>query len=136
MVIPEKQTPSGRVLDERKIHGGLGFDKMFDCYEYIGYSEDEIKEKYYRNIELKENELSPIVDKCFTEKFSMYGIKLCGECNIALNSYSVAVVTEGNCVITDGKESVEFKKGDKFFLSDESRNITLLGNSKIIFCCA
>lgn len=136
MVIPEKQTPSGRVLDERKIHGGLGFDKMFDCYEYIGYSEDEIKEKYYRNIELKENELSPIVDKCFTEKFSMYGIKLCGECNIALNSYSVAVVTEGNCIITDGKESVEFKKGDKFFLSDESRNITLLGNSKIIFCCA
>ena len=134
MVIPERKTPTGRVLDERKIHGGLGFEKMIDCYEYIGYSEKEIKEKYYRNIVFKENVLSSIVDKQLTKKFSLYGISVCDKCDLALNSYSVAVVTDGNCTIFDGKESVDFKKGDKFFLSDESKNITLLGKSKIIFC--
>lgn len=135
MVIPEKQTPSGRVLDEKKIHGGLGFEKMFDCYEYIGYNENEIKEKYYKNIEFKENELSSIVDKEFTEKFSMYGIKVCENCEIALNSYSVAVIIEGNCIISDGVSDIPFGKGDKFFLSDESKNISVFGNSKIVFCC-
>ena len=136
MVIPEKQTPSGRVLDERKIHGGLGFEKMFDCYEYIGYSQEEVKEKYYRNVEFKENELSPIVDKSLTDKFLLYGLNVCGNCNIALNSYSVAVVIDGNCTILDGEESVDLKKGDKFFLSDESKKISLFGKTKIIFCCA
>ena len=134
MVIPEKQTPSGRVLDERKIHGGLGFEKMFDCYEYIGYSEDEIKSKYYRNIEFENNCLSPIVDKHFTEKFAMYGINVSGECDVELNSSAVAVVIRGECTITDNTERVSFKKGDKFFLSDESKSITIIGNAKIVFC--
>ena len=134
MVIPEKKTPSGRVLDERKIHGGLGFERMFDCYEYIGYSEEAIKEKYYRNADFKENALTPIVDEFFTEKFSMYGIKLKGETGITLNSYAVAVVTDGSCSIEDNNESLDFKKGDKFFISNESKNIKLYGDSKIVFC--
>lgn len=135
MVIPERKTPSGRVLDERKIHGGLGFDKMFDCYEYTGYSESEIKDKYYRYAKLEENKLSPIVDDSFTNKFSMNGIKVNGECDLSLNSYSVAVVTDGECTITDKNECVSFKKGDKLFLSDESKNIVLSGNAQIVFCC-
>lgn len=135
MVIPERKTPSGRVLDERKIHGGLGFDKMFDCYEYVGYSESEIKDKYYRYTKFEENKLSPIVDKNFTDKFSMYGIKVNGKCDISLNSYSVAVVTDGECTITDEKESVTFKKGDKLFLTDESKNIVASGNAQVVFCC-
>lgn len=135
MVIPERKTPSGCVLDERKIHGGLGFEKMFDCYEYIGYSENEIKEKYYRKIEFTENSLCSIVDKKFTEKFSMYGINVNGKCDVSLNSYAVAVVTEGDCTIIDENECVSFKKGDKFFISAESKNIVVFGNSKIVFCC-
>ena len=134
MVIPECTTPSGRVLDERKIHGGLGFEKMFDCYEYIGYTQDEIREKYYRNIEFKENELSPIVDTFFTNKFSMYGIKVNGECDIVLNSYSVAVSIDGEFVINSNDEKVGFKKGDKVFLSDDSKNISVFGNGEIVFC--
>ena len=34
MVIPERVTPSGVRLAEEKLHGGLGFEKMFDCFEY------------------------------------------------------------------------------------------------------
>lgn len=134
MVIPERKTPSGRVLDERKIHGGLGFERMFDCYEYIGYSEDEVKKKYYRKSQFLSNELCPIVDKYFTEKFSMYSLKTDGECMVSLNSYAVAVVIEGACTVKDHAECVEFKKGDKFFISDESKNITVSGEAKIVFC--
>ena len=46
MVCGEKVTPSGRVLADEKVHGGLGFEKMFDCFEYNPYTESEINEKF------------------------------------------------------------------------------------------
>ena len=42
MVIPERKTPSGVELADIKLHGGLGFDKMWDCYNYDGMSKEEI----------------------------------------------------------------------------------------------
>ena len=45
MVIPERITPSGVELSDVKLHCGLGFEKMFDCFIYNGYDRETIQEK-------------------------------------------------------------------------------------------
>lgn len=46
MVVGERYTPSGRKIVEEKLHMGMGYEKMFDVYDYTGYEFDDIKEKY------------------------------------------------------------------------------------------
>ena len=46
MVIPERVTPSGRPLSEQKLHCGLGFEKMFDCFDYVGYSKEDVSKSW------------------------------------------------------------------------------------------
>ena len=134
MVIPERKTPSGRVLDEKKLHGGLGFEKMFDCYEYVGYTQEEIKEKYYKKPKFSANILTPIIDKSLTDKFRMSGIKVEKECKLELDSYAVAVLTSGSCKIADKSGSTPFKKGNSFFISNESKSLAVSGDCEIILC--
>jgi mannose-6-phosphate isomerase len=71
MVIPERVTPSGIALAEKKLHGGLGFGGMFDCFVYNGLSEEETKKRYRRAIAPEKNRMVDIVDNTLTEKFSM-----------------------------------------------------------------
>lgn len=69
MVIPERKTPSGVELADIKLHGGIGFDKMWDCFHYDGMSEKEIKEKFYRHVDEKATGMIPVVDSSLTQRF-------------------------------------------------------------------
>ena len=41
MVVAERFTPSGRRIPDAKMHGGAGWERMFDVYEYEGRSYEE-----------------------------------------------------------------------------------------------
>ena len=41
----EKTTPSGFKIDDMMCHQGLGFRKMFECFEFERFTENEIREK-------------------------------------------------------------------------------------------
>ncbi len=45
----EKVTPKGLAIDDFMCHQGLGFEKMFDCFDYLGLSLDEVKKRWYIN---------------------------------------------------------------------------------------
>lgn len=137
MVIPEKQTPSGRVLSEAKLHCGLGFDKMFDCFVYEGFTPQEIKNRYFKKANLEENKLIPIVDDSLTDKFSMSGLRVNGKVNLNFgDTYAVGIVTEGNCVLQYNSETVEFKKGQSFFIGADSGELLFIGEADIVLCSA
>lgn len=135
MVIPERVTPSGVTLADAKLHGGLGFDGMFDVFNYEGLSEDETRERYFRHPERKENQTVPIVDASLTDKFSMSRIRVSGRAKTDLSdSYAVAVVTEGNgTVLSDGKQ-IPLKKGDNFFVSACTGPLYMEGNMELVLC--
>lgn len=38
----ERMTPSGREIAEFMCHQGIGFDRMFDCFHYDVYTEEEV----------------------------------------------------------------------------------------------
>ena len=44
----ERVTPSGLPVADAMCHQGLGFEKMFDCFDYQGYSLAELQKKYNR----------------------------------------------------------------------------------------
>ena len=48
MVVAERFTPSGRRIPDAKMHGGVGWEKMFEVYEYEGRTYEETVAKYVR----------------------------------------------------------------------------------------
>ncbi len=48
MVVAERFTPSGRRIPDAKMHGGVGWERMFDVYEYEGRTFEETCERYVR----------------------------------------------------------------------------------------
>ncbi len=135
MVIPERVTPAGIKLNDQKLHGGLGFENMFDCFVYNGLNEAETRSKYYRQTSFIENDLTPVVDTTLTDCFTMYNLKVENACEVDFNGrYAVGVVIEGGVKISDDSGSREFKKGDSFFSTANSGKIILNGNGKVVFC--
>ena len=48
MVVAERFTPSGRRIPDSKMHGGAGWERMFDVYEYEGLTYEETCARYVR----------------------------------------------------------------------------------------
>ena len=130
MVIPEKVTPSGVVLDESKLHGGLGFEKMFDCFNYEGLSEDETRNKYFiKPYKRNENELV-LADKAITDKFRFVQVSVAGEYTYTADSYAVCVVINGSAALN----GIKLETGDRVFISENEKNINISGNEELLFC--
>lgn len=135
MVIPERVTPSGIVLAEQKLHGGLGFEGMLDVYSYGGLSEEETRKRYFRHPESVQNRLVPIVDSSLTDQFSMGRLRVLGEASVSLlDSYAVAIVTEGEGELLCEGERITLKRGDDFFVGANSGAIKMQGDMELILC--
>jgi hypothetical protein len=72
MVVAERFTPSGRRIPDAKMHGGVGWEKMFDVYEYDGRTFEDVCTRYVRPAG---NLGDCICDQSLTDKFSMW--RLC-----------------------------------------------------------
>ena len=137
MVIPERITPAGITLAEQKLHGGLGFDKMFDCFNYSGYSEAETRSKYYRKAVLTDNDFSTVVGNDLTDRFSMRALRVNGKTTVDLaDRYAVVIVTAGEGEIKTKDETLNLKKSNNFLVTADSGSLELSGNMELIFCIA
>lgn len=137
MVIPERVTPAGISLAEQKLHGGLGYEKMFDCFVYEGLSSEETKLKYYRNTSYVSNEFTDIVDNSLTDSFSMKALKVKDSTTVNLyDHYAIVIVEEGNGnLITDGN-IIELNQSNSFLVTANSGELEFSGNMKMVFCIA
>ena len=130
MVIPEKVTPSGVVLSEEKIHGGLGFDKMFDCFSYEGLNQEETRKKYFKIPKRINDSVKIIADEEITDKFKLYEIEADGEYVYEMMSYGIALVIEGQGQIS----GIQVKHGDRVFIPENEKKIKIEGKIKILLC--
>lgn len=137
MVIPERVTPAGVVLAEQKLHGGLGFDKMFDCFRYTGYSQEEIRRKYHRKAVWIQNEFSTVVGQDLTDNFAMKALRVDGKAAVDLSDhYAVVVVTAGRGTVKTPEGIYQLNKSDNFFITANSGDLEFTGNADMIFCIA
>ena len=130
MVIPERVTPSGIELAETKLHGGLGFDKMFDCFNFEGNSREETYNKYFVKPAPINDNVKIIADEKITDKFRLYEVTSQDKFDYTMDSYGIVLVTEGKGSIND----IPVKTGDRLFVSENEKKVTICGKLTCLVC--
>ncbi len=114
----EKITPKGLKIDDFMCHQGLGFENMFDCFEYSGVLEEEVKEKWLVHSEelYKENgvALNSLINYKKTDYFKLEKLEIKSNCKtkLKLKSFAGMYILEGKGIVNNS----EVKKGEQFFL--------------------
>ena len=124
MVVAERFTPSGREIPEAKLHGGLGFEGMFDVYTYEGLSYEEICRRYVRR-----GVGGRILGPELTDKFAMWLLKNGDRLELP-RSRGVAVVTAGSGTLNGHPVT----RGDRLVFAGETV-LEAKGNTEVIVCC-
>ncbi len=140
MVVAERMTPSARRIADVKMHGGIGWEKMFDVYEYNAFEYDDICRRYVRR-GLSHKERKDIKDEAsrtlretpcicgpeFTDKFSMWRME--GQGHLELPRTACVIATDG----TGAVNGRPVKKGDRLLVADE-RILETDGNAVLVIC--
>ncbi len=120
----ERVTPAGLGVSDFMCHQGLGFEKMFDCFTYNGYSPEQIQKRW----NIKRNG-DTIIDKTNTD---MFGLKmkdvLKEEYIDCKDSFSGIYILSGEGTVNGNK----VKQGDQFFIPSLCKGFTVDGNLKLI----
>lgn len=117
----ERTTPEGRQINDFLCHQGVGFDKMLDCFEYVGYTKEQILEKLKVSpILLNKNDSSceeMLIGAPYTEYFTMKKLTVGKEYENQLGHiFSSAIVYSGQGKIQYNNESMDIKQGDFLFI--------------------
>ena len=111
MVVAERFTPSGRRIPDAKMHGGVGWENMFDVYEYESRSLEETCAKYVRR---SMRGAFGICGSEFTDKFSMWRME--GRSRLDLPRAACVIATDGSGALN----GLAVDKGDRLLVADES----------------
>ncbi|MDF2569851.1 MAG: mannose-6-phosphate isomerase [Sporomusa sp.] len=116
----ERTTPSGFQIADFMCHQGLGFVKMFDCFNYEGLTREETKKRW---------QIAPIILRkepggCETELigyrntdfFRMSELKVTDSLQLNTEAFSGIYVLSGKGRILADGTMHPFHKGDQFFL--------------------
>ena len=135
MVVAERFTPSGRRISDAKMHGGIGWKKMADVYEYEALEYEEACGRYMIHcpqlaidaIGANDRCVSQICGPDFTDKFSMWRIE--GNGRLALLRPACVIVTDGAGAVN----GLAMNKGDRFLIANE-KVIETEGNATLVVC--
>ena len=124
MVVTERFTPSGRRIPDAKMHGGVGWEKMFDVYEYGGPTFEEVCATYVKRAAGGLRILGPEL----TDKFEMWRVTGGGSVTL-LRGRAVAVVTDGAGAVN----GLAVTRGDRLLIADD-RDIVVQGAVTLVVC--
>ena len=150
MVVAERVTPSGRRIPDAKMHGGVGWEAMFDVYEYGGATFEEVCARYvkravgaggarssataaetaapYMDAHERVPHVTKILGSELTDKFEMCRVTGGGRITLPRDR-SVAVVTDGAGTLN----GYAVAKGDRILIAEE-RQIEVTGGVTLIVC--
>ena len=129
MVVAERFTPSGRRIPDAKMHGGVGWERMFDVYEYEDLDYEEVCRRYVRRGgERKDHKAFCVCGPELTDKFGMWRV-LSGGRVVFPRESSVVVVTDGNGSVN----GIDVKTGDRLLVSGEG-NVEAHGDVALVVC--
>lgn len=133
----ERTTPSGFRIADFMCHQGLGFDKMFDCFNFEPQTKSEIESKYFKygeKINFPGGYYKEIVTYNDTKCFGITSCYLNGEINNDKNNkgYLCLYVISGKGTIKADKE-IKLEKNSQVFIGANS-DFSLVGEDlKFLF---
>ena len=111
----QRVTSAGKLPDEA-CHQGLGFEKMFDCFDYGGLSREETLKRWHIPPVTQVREgctQTQLVGYAHTPMFAMDTLEVKGRCRKeASDTFSGLYVLEGEGVL----DGISVGPGDQFFL--------------------
>lgn len=127
----EKTTPSGFKIDDLMCHQGLGFKKMFECFDFNGISEENIRKKYQmqeKKCILAEGiTMEEIITYNETPCFSLSKLEISKEYKLKnKNNYTCLYVVEGSGKIQSFLKEIELNKNSQLFISADEE-VRILG---------
>ena len=126
----EKTSPSGFAVSDEQCHLGIGFDKMFECFNYDGLDFNQTVQKY----RLLSDGRS-LINKEHTDKFSLSKLVVEGHQDIDLDgSFKILIVTSGGGELCEQEGTAPLKKGDRFFIPACAEGVGLRGNMEVLVC--
>ena len=129
MVVAERFTPSGREIPAAKLHGGLGFEKMFDVYSYEPLGYEELCRRYVRFGDgATAGGPRQILGPDLTDKFELWCVAG-GEPLSLDGAGAVTVVTDGEGALN----GLPVRKGDRLVISDE-KSVACTGGCQLVVC--
>ena len=133
MVVTERVTPGGRRIAEERLHCGLGFDRMFDVFDYTGYSEEELRQRFIRHPAIQENARNSVIGNDLTDRFSLDEYCVTRRTPIVTaGKPAVIMVLGGIGTLTDSDGTIEVHAGDGLFLPATSRKPEADGNMRFL----
>ena len=130
----ERTTPNGLKLSDKACHQGLGFDNMFECFDFKTYSKEEIKKEFLIKEEVLESSNQAVRTSLInSDYFSMESLKVTGDYAYQHKvSFSIIKVLEGKGVMTCSGAQENIKKGDEFFVPYHHDEMMFSGDFKCI----
>lgn len=136
----EKTTPGGYDIPDRICHQGLGFDRMFECFDYTGYTEEQIHEKWHIVDGLKDRGHDPVL--IGKEHTSCFGLETYQVKDIQKlpnrEGYAVLIILGGQGSLTYEGGSLSLGKGDQVFVPASALDLALVNQGHEPFnviCC-
>lgn len=124
----EKVTPGGYDIPDMLLHQNLGFEKMFECFDYTGYSVDEMKKWILKPQYNVKDETSTLISYDNTKCFSLEEIKTDKSKTYENNSFSVLLCLEGSGSISDSEKTLNVMKGDQIFIPAGEKQFSVIPN--------
>lgn len=117
----ERVTPAGLAIPDSMCHQGLGFERMFDCFQYEGVTEEEAVRRWFvkpRQLESGTNGTrTSILGYDTTRLFCLDEIR--AEKNMAVQCppvFSGIYVLEGKGLLLANGKSREIEKAEQYFI--------------------
>lgn len=132
----ERITPSGLQVADFQCHQGLGFERMFECFDYVGLDRAEAKDRYFMRPEAVHDCVDRITSTLIPYEralyFSMEKHVVSGKAIIPVEVgiCSVIYVVSGNAVLNGMSVAV----GDRLFVPSASNEVTVNGNVCLLQC--
>ncbi len=117
----ERTTPEGKTIPDQMCHQGLGFEKLFDCFHYDGYSLAETLQRWRiapQPLRTGDGyQVTELIGPAATDKFSLHRLNVSGclTCQGA-GSFSVLIVLAGSGWIRYAGGVLEITQSDMVFL--------------------
>ena len=130
----EKVTPSGLEISDQACHYGIGFDKMFDCFEYDCMNEKEAEGLKTPEKELEKTDgyrLSEIIGYNETDCFMLRKLVVKDEYTLDLNGvYCGLYVLDGSGEFITEDKKTAVGKAEQYFVPAETGKLTIRNNCK------
>ena len=127
----EKTTPFGLKIAEKMIHQGIGYEKMFELFNYQPLTEKDIKDKFYIEPKKLTNQEETLIDYDTIDYFKMTRVHTEKEYTSKESTFYGIVILNGTGTITSENETYDFKPGDQFFIPNSTGAITIKPKEQI-----